>query len=275
VSTYHLLRQRILHELEELLDPLEARQEVRRWLEEGLGLTRPWLATHGSEAVPGAVARQVAAWLARRKAGEPWALILGWTTFAGRRFQVRPGALVPQPESETTVRVARELGLELGVRRCVDVGTGAGNIGLTLALETDWALTLTEIDPAALAVARLNGGELGAPADYLLGDQLTPVPDPIELVVANMPFVDEALAPRLARELAFEPAVAMLAPDQGIGLSTRLLAQAWARNAWACVVEIGAGQGDHLAARAREIGWPRFDLLRDRRGEDRVIAVRR
>ena len=271
--TFHLLRQRLLQELRAILDPIEAQQEVRHWFRDGLGLDGTWMAQHGAEPVPLATERKVEAWLKRRLHGEPWPMILGWTTFRGRRFKVSKGVLIPQHESETAVRIAQDVGRSLEVHRCVDVGTGVGNIGLTLALETDWELTLTEIDPAALNLAKANGKALGAKARYLLGDLLKPVPDPIELVVANMPFVDESLAPGLEIELSFEPAAAMLASDGGIGLSTALLEQAWKRNARACIVEIGAGQGRRLRQRALDQGWPVVSVMRDARGQDRVIVA--
>jgi release factor glutamine methyltransferase len=231
------------------------------------------MARHGTEPVHADQVRGVEAWLGRRLQGEPWALILGWTPFFGRPFQVAKGALIPQTESETTVRTALEVGRSLGIRHCADVGAGVGNIGLTLALETDWEVTLTEIDPAALELAKANGQSLGAKARYLVGDLLQPVPDPLELVVANMPFVDEAQAAMLEAEFRYEPAVAMLASDGGIGLSTPLLAQARRRNAQACVVEIGAGQGRELRSRALEQGWARVSVIQDARGLDRVIVA--
>jgi release factor glutamine methyltransferase len=223
--------------------------------------------------VPDGTQRTVETWLKRRLKGEPWPMILGWTTFWGRRFKVSRGVLIPQKESETAVRIALEVGRALGIHRCVDVGTGAGNIGLTLALETDWELTLTEVDPAALAAAKANGKALGARATYLLGDLLKPVPGPLELVVANMPFVDETLAPGLEIEFSFEPAVAMLAADGGIGLSKALLDEALERRARACIVEIGAGQGRRLRQRALDHGWSEVSVVQDARRQDRAIVA--
>ena len=272
--TFHLLRQRLLRELRAILDPIEAQQEVRHWFRDGLGLDDAWMAQHGVESVPPPTERKVEIWLKRRLHGEPWPMILGWTTFRGRRFKVAKGVLIPQQESETAVRIAQDVGQSLGIRRCVDVGTGAGNIGLSLALETDWELTLTEIDPGALSLAKANGKALGAKAKYLLGDLLKPVPDPIELVVANMPFVDESLASGLEIELSFEPAVAMLASDGGIGLSTALLEEARKRGARACVIEIGAEQGRRLRQRALDQGWPSVSVMQDAKGQDRAIVVR-
>lgn len=272
--TYHLLRQRILRELRAFLDPLEAQREVRRWFEDGLGIDAAWMAQHGAGSVPAATERRVEAWLKRRIQGEPWSLILGWMTFCRRPFKVSKGGLIPQIESETTVRIALEVGRTLGVRRCVNVGAGVGNIGLTLALETNWDLVLTEIDPVALKMAKANGKSLGARARYVAGDLLHPVPDPVELVVANRPFVDESQPASLEADLNFEPAIVLLASDGGIGLSTALLGQARGRGALACVVEIGAGQGRELRSRTLEQGWPNVSVLQDARGQDRVIVAR-
>lgn len=266
------LRQQLVRRLGELLDPAEASSEATRWLDEGLGRDRAWMATRGREPVSPADLQQVETWLKRRLKGEPWPMILGWTTFRGRRFVVRPGVLVPQPESEAVVTAALDLGRSLGVRRCVDVGAGAGNIGLSLALESGWALCLSEIDPRAVALIHENAATLGALVQVLQGDLLDPVPDPLDLVVANLPFVPECRAEDLQREFCFEPAHTMLSPG-GTGLAARLLGQAFERGARACLVEIGAGQGETLRRSALDWGWPRIELVRDARGQDRLIQA--
>lgn len=270
--TWAQLRRELAFRLQDLMDPVEATAEASRWLGEGFGLDRARLATRGTHPVPSEDLRRVEGWLNRRLAGEPWPMVLGWTAFRGRRFAVRAGVLVPQLESEAVVTAALELGRELGIRRCVDVGAGAGNIGLSLALETGWELTLTEIDPAALGLVEENAARLGARVRTLLGDLLDPVPDPLELVVANMPFVPESRAWDLQREFRFEPAHTMLSPG-GIGLAARLLDQAFGRGARACIVEIGAGQGEALRCSVLESGWPRVAVDRDAHGQDRLIQA--
>ena len=272
--TYHLLRQRILRELRAILDPIEAQQEARRWFQDGLGIDAAWLGQRGTDPVPEGTERRVEAWLKRRRQGEPWALILGWTTFCGRPFRVAKGALIPHLESETTVRVALETGHALRVRRCVEVGAGVGSIGLTLALETSWELLLTEVDPAVLKLAKANARALGAKVRQMAGELLQRVPDPLELVVANLPCVDESQAVSLEADFNFEPAMALLAPDGGISLTATLLAQARQRDALACVVEIGTGQGRELRARTLEQGWGSVSVIQDARGQDRVLVAR-
>jgi methylase of polypeptide subunit release factors len=100
------------------------------------------------------------------------------------------------------------------------------------------------------------------------------LPDPQPtLVVANLPYVDPADEPGLQRELAFEPASALFAPDRGLALSTCLLEQARARQAPACLLEIGAGQGGELCRRALGAGWRKAMVHQDFVGHDRILVA--
>ena len=103
-GTHHRLRRDLASALAEFLEPEEAQAECVRWFEDGFGLSRAWLAVHGAEPVPEAREQQVATWLLRRRAGEPWAYLLGWTWFRDRRFELSPATLIPRPETELPAR---------------------------------------------------------------------------------------------------------------------------------------------------------------------------
>lgn len=273
VQTYRQLRLDLSAALAEFLDPSEARAESVRWFEEGLELTRSWMAAHGGELAPESARRQLNAWVHRRKTGEPWAYILGWCLFRDRRFLVTRDTLIPRPETDLLVEAALELGKRLGVERCVDVGTGSGIIAASLALETEWQVSASDLSPGALDVARENAVALGAKVAFFEGSLLDPVPDPLGLVVANLPYVDPADEPSLQPELAFEPASALFAPDRGLSLSAKLLKQARTRQAPACLLEIGAGQGGELCRRALGAGWSKAMVHQDLTGHDRVLVA--
>lgn len=272
-QTYHQLRVELASVLAGFLDLDEAQAECARWFEDGLGLPRSWMAAHGTEEVPAEVCRKINYWADRRRKGEPWAYILGWSLFRGRRFEVTPDTLIPRPETELLVEAALEVGQRLQVDRCVDIGTGSGIIAVTLALETDWNLTASELAPGALKVAKKNAKALGAAIQFHEGNLLDPVPDPVGLVVANLPYVDPADQPNLQPELAFEPPSALFAPDRGLALSTALLVQAHARRSPACLLEIGAGQGGELCRRAMGIGWRKALINQDLAGHDRILIA--
>lgn len=272
-QTYLQLRLDLAAALAVFLDPEEAHAESIRWFEDGLGRSRSWVAAHGTEPVPPEVRRQVSAWVQRRRTGEPWAYILGWALFRDRRFRVTRNTLIPRPETELLVEAALDVGRRLGVDRCVDVGTGSGIIAVSLALETGWSVTATDVSEGALAVAQENAAALGAGVTFRAGSLLDPVADPVGLVVANLPYVDPADRPGLQPELAFEPEGALFAPDRGLQLSTDLLVQARTRQAPACLLEIGAGQGGELCRRAMGIGWRKSMVHQDLAGHDRVLIA--
>ncbi|MDR3684951.1 MAG: peptide chain release factor N(5)-glutamine methyltransferase [Geothrix sp.] len=272
-QTYHRLRAELTFALAGFLDPEEAQAECFRWFEEGLGLSRSWMVVHGTEEVPAGVRRKIRSWLGRRRKGEPWAYILGWSLFRGHRFQVTPATLIPRPETDLVVEAALEVGRRLKVEDCVDVGTGSGIIAVSLALETGWKVAASDLSPGALKVAKRNAKQLGVAIQFQEGSLLDPVPDPLGLVVANLPYVDPADQPDLQRELAFEPPSALFAPDRGLALTTALLVQAWSRKAPACVLEIGAGQGGELCRRAMGIGWRKTLIHQDLAGHDRILVA--
>jgi release factor glutamine methyltransferase len=85
--------------------------------------------------------------------------------------------------------------------------------------------------------------------------------------------VDPADRPTLQRELGFEPELALFAEDRGLALATELLRQARVRHAPGVVLEMGAGQGAELRARAGAMGWRRVAVHRDLAGHDRILIA--
>jgi len=272
-KTYLQSRRDLTSALALFLDPDEAQAEASRWFEEGLERDRTWLLLHGQEPITTQHRQKLEHWLERRRTGEPWAYILGWSLFRGRRFRVTPATLIPRPETEEVLDVALEIGRRLGVERACDIGTGSGILAICMALETNWAVRGSDLSPAALAVAQGNAASLDAAVDFSYGSLLDPLPDPLGLVVSNPPYVDPADREGLQRELAFEPEMALFAPDQGLALSTELLRQALERRAPGCVLEIGAGQGAELCRRARQQGWRQAEARTDFAGHDRILIA--
>jgi release factor glutamine methyltransferase len=145
------------------------------------------------------------------------------TTFADLPFAIAPGRVfVPRPATEVLVQRALEwIGDER--QRVADVGTGSGVIGVTLAVRKPtievWA---TDVSPEAVELTRRNAERLGV-ADrvhVLEGDLLDPVPVPVGMVVANLPYLPDSLHdPRYDDE----PPLAVYAPGDGLDPYRRLL----------------------------------------------------
>jgi len=271
--SYTELRRDLAAILSRFIPPREAQAESWRWLEEGIGKDRTWLISHGEEHVSEDVRVQIGHWLRQRREGMPWVYLLGWVMFGGRRFEVSRDTLIPRPETELLVEAALDIGRRLGIHGAVDVGTGTGIIAISLALESPWKITATDLSDAALAVAQKNAKALGATLTFVQGDLLAPMPDPVGLVVSNPPYVALEESGSLQRELGFEPPIALFSKDGGLYHATEILRQAKERQAPACILEIGAGQGEELQQRAHGFGWKKVAVHQDLNGFDRILVA--
>lgn len=185
---------------------------------------RSWLHAHGDEVLDHKVEKRATKLLNQRIQRIPIAYLTGHKEFYGRDFIVTPDVLIPRPETETLIELAKEL--HLG-GQLLDVGTGSGCIGLTLALENGCAPTLSDVSPAALAVTRQNAETLKINATLiesnLLNHWLTREVPPFDIITANLPYVDRAW--ERSKETDHEPVLALFADDHGLALIFQLITQ--------------------------------------------------
>lgn len=200
-----------------------------------------------------AVAREL---LKRRRAFEPIAYIRGEREFYGRRFSVDRRVLIPRPDTETLVERALQVLATETPAKVLDLCTGSGAIGITLAAERPSAhVDLTDISPDALAVAAENAKVLGVAerTRCLRGDLFAALePDArYDLITCNPPYIAEAERPSLARDiLDHEPALALFADDHGLSFYRRLAVAIPSRlvTGGVALLEVGAGQADAVMA---------------------------
>jgi HemK-like putative methylase len=145
--------------------------------------------------------------------------------------------------------------------RVVDVGTGSGAIAIAIASASPHAqVWATDTNPAAIALARANVRRHGLEdrVAVRLGDLVEPVRGPIDLIVANLPYLSAAEALRHP-ELECEPSDAIYTPGDGLGPYRRLLAVAERRltEDGAIVIQLHrrvfSARSDELAELAAEI----------------------
>lgn len=156
-----------------------------------------------------------------RKMHVPMAYLTGHKEFYGRDFKVSPAVLIPRPETETIIDIAKQL----PEKKVVDVGTGSGCIAITLALETNKQVAALDISKDALIIAKENAKNLHAKVQFIKSDLLDNYqPEQNEIIVANLPYVDPAWE-WTSPELKFEPKLALFAEDGGLNVIFRLLDQ--------------------------------------------------
>lgn len=194
----------------------------------GAEVDRSWLAAHGEDELAEDLAILANEMVARRASGEPLAYIFGLKESYGRKFKVSPEVLIPRPETEGLIELVR--GLDLSEKpKFLEIGTGSGCIAVTLAAEFPRAkVVATDVSEGALEMARENNVVLGAGVEFLRGDLLKDLPDDMggfDVLVANLPYVDEGWEWLDKRTLNFEPELALYAEDGGLALYKKLILQ--------------------------------------------------
>jgi release factor glutamine methyltransferase len=221
----------------------------------------------------------------RAQQQEPIPYIIGQAPFFDFDLQVSPSVLIPRPETEELVTLAVDWVKESGAEtahtalRAVDVGTGSGCIGIALARYLpQLQLTAVDISSDALTIAQQNGERL-APnrIQFQQSDLLQAIDPPIDLIVANLPYVTSGEWQELADGVKlYEPALALDGGAEGLDLIQRLLRQATSklRPGGAIFLEIGWRQGKAVQDLARSF-FPQADIavLPDFAGHERMVKI--
>lgn len=203
----------------EKIDRLDAELILTHFLQAS---DRSYLTAHSDDELADTAA--IDTYVSRRAQGEPLAYILGYREFYGRRFFVTPDVLIPRPETETIIDIAKEIKPE----RILDVGTGSGCIAITLALELpDAQIDAVDISDDALRIAQKNAAHHGVKVTFHKSNLLENYrPEPNTLIIANLPYVDAAWDWLDHKTLDYEPKLALYAENRGLELIYKLIDQA-------------------------------------------------
>ncbi len=206
-------------------------------LAECLDKPTAYLFAHGEDPLRPDTSDRFIRLVERRARHEPAAYLLGKKDFYGRTFSVTPATLIPRPETELLVELVKaEVGNNCIV---VDVGTGSGAIGISLAAETEVEVIAIDNSAEALRAARENAkqNKVADKVAFLSGNLLLPFFETYSawserarpeclLIAANLPYLNtrqwEALPPDIK---AYEPKTALHGGSDGLSLYDELLMQ--------------------------------------------------
>lgn len=218
----------------------------------------------------------------RRQEGVPVAYLVGWREFYGRRFWVRPGVLVPRPETELLV----EQGLALlrrtpGATKILDLCSGTGCIAVTLALET-FVEQIVAVDIDSEALQQIDENV----AYYGVAERVTVVESDLfqalggtrfDLIVSNPPYVGTDFGPRPDPEVVtFEPSVALFSGKDGTDHLKEILerAPAYLIEGGSLIVECACFQAEKVEAWMADRGYAQTQLWHDLSGLPRGVSGR-
>jgi len=214
----------------------------------------------------------------RRLNHEPTAYITGHREFYGLDFYVDSSVLIPRPESELLVEKALELAQNRPLSTIAEVGTGCGAIAISLALNLPQTkIYATDISASALKVAFSNCQKHGVVDRICLleGDMLDPLPEPVDFIVANLPYVRESELAHI-NMLNFEPSLALDGGSDGLEKIRRLCTQITGKlHPGGCLLlEIGQGQGEAVTTLLHNL-FPstETEVAPDLSGIDRVVSL--
>lgn len=228
--------------------------------------------------------------LKRRAAGEPVAYIVGEKEFYSRAFCVRPGVLIPRPETECLIEVVRKLfPNQEGKYRFLDLGTGSGILAITLALLYPHSnVDAVDLSPVALATARENACRHHCEdrirfheVDMTETDRLGSL-GRYDVIVANPPYLSSTEYETISHEVRdFEPKEALWAAEEGLYFYRILMTMAPSflnSSNGAFIAEIGAMQRsgiEQLFEASLDRQCYLIDFFKDYAGLDRGFIIRR
>lgn len=258
----------------------QPRREAEELLARALNVSRMQLYLDFERPLPEEELALCRSFLQRRLAGEPFGYIAGKQEFLNCELLINPSVLIPRQETEILadkiVAVLKEETLEN--KRLLDLCCGSGCLGLSLKKAMpELHVTLSDVSPEALEVAKKNGELNDVTVEYVKGDLLTPLAgQKFDYLVCNPPYISESAYALLTPDVKnFEPRLALVAGASGLEIYAKLAdslpsilnegAKVW--------FEIGFDQGESVPALFEAPCWKNKVLSKDWSGHNRFFFL--
>ena len=206
----------------------------------------------------------------------PVSRIIGARQFWGRNFQITDDVLDPRGDTETLIAEA----LNTPAKRILDLGTGSGILGITLAAEqVDAVVVVTDISQAALAVAKANAKlhRVEERIEFIESDWFDSVSGKFDLIISNPPYIGENELEGLEPDVIdYDPMIALTPGGDGLA-PYRIIAgqsQNYLNENGRVIVEIGHSQGCDIKNLFLQAGFAGVQILQDLDGKDRAIVAK-
>lgn len=220
--------------------------------------------------------------ISKRLQGSPVPYLIGKKEFWSISFKVSPGVMIPRPETELIIEKVLELASRQDVI-IVDIGTGCGNIAVSLAKELPKAkIVATDISQRALKLASMNASRQSISSiNFVQGSLFSALKrlrlrGKCDFIVSNPPYVSRKEWTRLPREIRdYEPMRALVAGKTGLEIIQKLALEApyYLRPGGSLIFEIGYFQKDEVKSLlASNPSWKDIGFFKDLSGNWRVAV---
>lgn len=209
--------------------------------------------------------------LERRLTGEPLQYILGEWDFLGLPFYVDARALIPRQDTELLAETAIEKIREHSYQSCLDLCTGTGCVGISIAKLAGIRVSCSDISKDALALAKENMELNEVTVELIESDLFDAMTGKYDLIVSNPPYLTKDDMNALQKEVTFEPEIALYGGGDGLDLYRRIAREyrEYLNPNGMLLLEIGSTQAEAVCALFREKTSVRNDLC----GNPRVVVV--
>ena len=219
-------------------------------------------------------------WIKRRVNREPIQYIIGHSEFYGRRFIVNQDVLIPRPETETVIDISIDALSKKNTPVIIDIGTGSGCIGITLALEIPHSKVFAiDISEAALSIAKKNAAIYNLKnIEFIKMDFLSKdIKHNVDLLVSNPPYIPQKEISSLMRDVKeYEPMIALTDNSNGLVFYqkiSKIIPYVVKKNG---VTILEVGRGDHHN-KVKEVfskeGYSDIETICDLNKDIRVLMI--
>ncbi len=250
----------------------EARTDVRALMMYVCGMDFMALLRDGETETSTEVEQRFCAALEERLRHVPVQYITGEQDFCGLTFSVRPGVLIPRPETELLAEAVFQASEG---KRVLDLCTGSGCIAVTVAkLGTPAFVAASDYSGDALAIAKENAARLDADVTFYHGDLFEAVEGRYDIIVSNPPYIKSEVVDTLMPEVReHEPRMALDGREDGLYFYRRICKEAkgYLMPQGRLMFEIGHDQGSDVAKLLSEEGYSGIEVRKDYAGLDRMV----
>lgn len=250
----------------------EARNDAGLLLMYVSNLSRSALFLKGPEKMPDSELERFEEMIEKRAQHEPLQYLTGEQVFCGLEFTVRPGVLIPRPETEL---LSEEVFQQASGKRVLDLCTGSGCIAVTVAKLGNPSFTAaSDLSETALEIAKENAQRNDACVTFFQGDLFENVTGSYDIIVSNPPYIRSDEVDTLMPEVKeHEPRLALDGSEDGLVFYRRIIKDApdYLEPDGKLMFEIGHDQGAEVAELMWQRGFTEVRVRKDYAGLDRMV----
>ena len=213
--------------------------------------------------------------LERRRLQEPLNYIIGKREFYSNDFLVNHDVLIPRPETELIIDVAKKY-IDKDIKNIIDIGTGSGVIAITLKLIfPNINITASDISEDALKIAKRNAEIHKVKLDFVISDALQNIQNNFQMIVTNPPYVKSSFIED-DLSLAYEPRRALDGGESGLEVIKKILKEAKEKidTGGLIIMEHGFDQAEDVKSIAKKYNFDCLCNIKDINDHPRVSILK-